>query len=116
MDKIYLWIGFTNKTEEEYWNYFQSEDGISRFCLDVGLEWFDQDFMGYYYNKDSHEIKTAIENTPESALYDSMLQACREKGIQQANAMFYYTGDDIEAIDENKKYNDLTFVGVFDWE
>jgi hypothetical protein len=29
--------------------------------------------------------------------------------------MFYYTGDDIKTLDETKKYNDLTFIGVFDW-
>ncbi|MDR1284800.1 MAG: immunity 22 family protein [Campylobacteraceae bacterium] len=57
-----------------------------------------------------------MENTPESALYDNMYKACIDKNINQANAMFYYTGDDIESLDEDKKYNDLTFIGVFEWK
>jgi hypothetical protein len=115
MDKIYLWVGLIN-TEEDYWNYFKSKNGIPQFCLDTGLDWLDEDFIGYYYNKDSNELKMAIENTPESGLYDIMLKACIDKGIKQANAMFYYTGDDIQNIDEDKKYNGLNYIGVFDWE
>jgi hypothetical protein len=45
-----------------------------------------------------------------------MYKACIDKNINQANAMFYYTGDDIESLDEDKKYNDLTFIGVFEWK
>jgi hypothetical protein len=116
MDKIYLWLGLTKKTEEEYWNYFYTKNGTPQFCLDVGLNWLDEDFMGYYYNKDTNDLKTAIENTPESGLYDIMYTACIDKNIKQANAMFYYTGDDIKIIDENKKYNDLIFIGIFEWE
>jgi hypothetical protein len=115
MDKIYLWLGFTSKSEEEYWNYFSQGDKIPQFCLDTGLEWLDEDFMGYYYNKYSDDLRTAIENTPESSLYDTIYNLCINKGVKKANAMFYYTGDDIKTLDETKKYNDLTFIGVFDW-
>ncbi|MDR0604324.1 MAG: immunity 22 family protein [Bacteroidales bacterium] len=116
MNKIYLWIGLFNKTEEEYWEYFYSKNGIPQFYRDVGFDWLDEDFIGYYLNKDSNELKTVIENTPESGLYDVMLEACVNKGIKQANAMFYYTGDDIKNIDENKIYNGLKYIGMFDWE
>jgi hypothetical protein len=39
MDKIYLWIGLTNKTEEEYWNYFYQKGEKPQFCFDAGLEY-----------------------------------------------------------------------------
>lgn len=116
MDKIFLWLGFTSKSEKEYWDYFSQNNGIAQFCGDVGLEWLDEDFIGYYYNKDSDNLRTAIENTPDSSLYDIMYNLCISKGIKTANAMFYYTGDNISPIDETKKYNDLTYIGVFDWE
>jgi hypothetical protein len=115
MDKIFLWLGFTPKSEKEYWDYFAQSDGTPLFCLDTGLEWLDEDFMGYYYNRESDDLRTAIENTPESGLYDAMYDLCISKGITKANAMFYYTGSDIDTLDETIKYNDLTFIGVFDW-
>ena len=116
MDKIYVWIGFTTKSEKEYWDYFSQEDGKPQFCIDTGVDWLDEDFMGYYYSTDSEDLREAVENTPESGLYDTIYEDCINKGIENANAMFYYTGDEIEKIDENKKYNDLTFIGVYDWE
>ena len=116
MNKIYLWLGFTTKSEEEYWDYFSDNDGTPQFCIDTNLDWLDQDFMGYYYNADSDNLQNTVENTPESGLYEVMLEAASKKKISKANAMFYYTGDDIVSVDENKTYNDLIFVGVFDWE
>jgi len=115
MDKIYLWLGLTSKSEKEYWDYFSKNVELPQFCIDTGLEWIDDDFMGYYYSKDTDDIRTAIENTPESDHFETIYNLCVSKGIEKANAMFYYTGSDIEKIDENRKYNDLTFIGVFDW-
>lgn len=116
MNKIYLWLGFTTKSEKEYWDYFSDDNGTPQFCLDTGLDWLDQDFMGYYYNEVSQDLRTAIENTPESGLFDSMYDTSVKKGIDKVNAMFYYTGDEIQSLNENRKYNDLIFIGVFDWE
>ncbi|MDR2904520.1 MAG: immunity 22 family protein [Helicobacteraceae bacterium] len=115
MNKIFLWVGFTSKSEQEYWDYFSPKNGQPQFCFDTDLDWLDEDFMGYYYSNDTDDLKIAIENTPESGLYDIMYDSCISKGIKKANAMFYYTGNDIDVINENRKYNDLTFIGVFDW-
>lgn len=118
MNKIYIWIGATLKNEDDYWNYFYTPifDDMSQFCLDVGLSWLDEDFMGYYYNKHSDSLQEAIENTPESGLYGSITEVCISMGITKANAMFYYTGNDIITVDPTRKYNDLNYIGVFDWK
>jgi hypothetical protein len=61
MNKIYLWLGLTTKTEEEYWNYFYI---TPQFCLDVGLDWLDEDFMGYYYSKNTNDLKRQLKIRP----------------------------------------------------
>jgi hypothetical protein len=94
LNNIYLWLGLTKKTEEEYWNCFSKK--MKPHSSALMLDWLDEDFIGYYYNKNTNDLETAIENTLESGLYDIMYKVCMDKNIKQANAMFYYTGDDIE--------------------
>ncbi|MBC8137522.1 MAG: immunity 22 family protein [Fibrella sp.] len=43
------------------------------------------------------------------------MEACDAKGFTKANAMFFYTDAELQIPDPNKKYNDLTYIGVFDW-
>lgn len=71
--------------------------------------------MGYYYNKDSDDLREAVESTPESALYGTFYEDCLKKGIERANALFIIQ-EMKKSVNENKKYNDLTFIGVYDWE
>ena len=53
LDKIFLWLGNTYKTEQEFYDYFkldysENEDKqVCGFCLDIGKKWYDEDFIGY---------------------------------------------------------------------
>jgi len=56
-NKIHLWIGTSNRTKEEYQQYFEldySAEGdfktpnykLCQFCKDIGKQWYDEDFIG----------------------------------------------------------------------
>lgn len=54
LDKIFLWLGKTSKTQEQFDEYFEldySEDKDNReicgFCTDIDKKWYDEDFIGY---------------------------------------------------------------------
>lgn len=114
--KLHFWVGLTQLSEQRYWDYFDASHGLPQFCKDIGLEWLDQDFMGYYFNQQNTDLKLIIENTPEPDHYQVMLEDCIEKGLNKANAMFYYWGDESILVDQNKKYNTLTYIGNYDWD
>lgn len=114
MDKINIWIGLTDKSEEDFYDYFNSEkDTTCGFCLDIGEESYDEDFIGIHYDSENTDLDKIIDETPDSGLYSVLKQICKSKGINKANAMFYYT-EDLD-IDRSIKYNSLTHIGEFDW-
>jgi hypothetical protein len=83
LDKIHVWIDVFTGTEQEYWNYFDQSkaylsdgDGNERsendrvydsFSKDIGLvnAMYDPDFIGNYYNRDSHDLDAVINETPD---------------------------------------------------
>lgn len=132
MDKIHIWIGLFLKSEHEYWNYFdqskayafdengrernETERQYSQFSKDIGEPtMYDPDFIGIYYNGTSNDLDLAIEATPDSGLYESIKEHCLEMGIESANAMFYYTDSELTLTRPERKYNELTYIGCFDW-
>jgi len=82
-------------------DYFDDSNGLPKFCKEVGLDWLDQNFMGYYYDERSNDVRSLIDDTPEPDHHDKMLKGCLDKGIKDANAMFYYWGDDLIKIDKD---------------
>ncbi|MEL4445332.1 immunity 22 family protein [Acinetobacter baumannii] len=114
--KLHLWLALTEISEQEYWDYFDDSEGLPNFCKEVGLDWLDQDFMGYYFDKEVDDLKFIIEETPEPEYHEKMLKDCLEKGINKANAMFYYWGDDPIKVSKDKKYNTLTYIGEYEWD
>ena len=133
MDKIHIWIGVFTETEKEYWDYFDQSQAyvfdkngkerdendriFSNFSKDIGLinEMYDPDFIGNYYNKNSDDLDTAINETPDSSLYNIIKETCIKKGINKANAVFYYTDGELKIKEPDMKYNGLTYIGCFDW-
>ena len=113
--KIHLWIGSVDYSEKYFWQYFTQPKKHPEFCQDGGLSWLDQDFMGYFYTQDKVEIYSVIEQTPEPAEYENIWQQCHLTGITQANAMFYYWGNDSININSKQRYHELYYMGAFDW-
>lgn len=132
MSKIHVWIGLTEKTQKKFNQYFDqknaflfdsqgneknpSEITLSQFSKDLGKSTsFDEDFLTIYYNPDSDDLNLALEELADVDSPKLLIEACDAKGITKANAMFFYTDAEIHIPDPNKKYNDLTYIGVFDW-
>ncbi|MFI8147066.1 immunity 22 family protein [Acinetobacter sp. ABJ_C5_2] len=113
--KIHLWLGLTEINEQEYWCYFDDSKELPKFCKEVGLDWLDQDFMGYYFDKELDDLKFIIEETPDPDHHEKIIKDCLKKGINKANAMFYYWGGDPIKVSRDKKYNTLTYIGEYEW-
>lgn len=119
LDKIFLWLGNSTKTEQEFNNYFKldySENEnkeICGFCLDIGKKWYDEDFIGYLKFPDNTDILEILEEVPiNSSEKEIVIKKCNELGLNTANAVYWYSGE-IETPKSDKTYNDLNFIGEF---
>ena len=127
---VYIWIGTTNKNEEEYYKYFEidyKEDIDSQsykpcqFCKDIGEKWYDEDFI---FLPEPLEKEVSIEKLLEDSIVldiGNVIKECHRLGIKKANAMFGYATPDgysdksclhISTPYKNS-YNDLKFIGKF---
>ncbi|HEX8329354.1 MAG TPA: immunity 22 family protein [Hymenobacter sp.] len=123
MDTIHIWIGLSRKSAEEFYAYFAINPvdrdagiGASQFDKDVGTKWYDDDLIGTYYNENIRDLATAVEELPLASKTAGQLimSKCQELGIDEANALFYYTDSDLSVADSAKKYNGLAYLGAFD--
>jgi hypothetical protein len=121
MSKIHVWLGMSSKSQEEFSRYFEINQadkeagvGASQFDKDIHIKWYDDDLIGVYYSA-SDDLDAALDELPtSSAAIQAIAARCAELDITQANAMFYYEDADLKIADPNKKYNELTYLGVFD--
>lgn len=120
MAKIHVWLGMNSQGRKEFSRYFEINPadrdagiGASQFDKDILINWYDDDLIGVYYS-DANDLEAALEELPTSpAALDAIRNKCREFGITEANAMFYYEDAELEIAEPNKKHNDLTYLGVF---
>lgn len=115
MQKVHVWLGTTKKQQGDFDEYFDQDEGVSQFAKDIGEEEYDEDFMGIM---EVHEDNLSIEEIISKMAIDNdeyhvIIKICAEKNITTANASFYYTDALIEIHDKKKKYNDLTYIGIF---
>jgi len=117
MKKIHIWIGTTSKSEEEFEKYFDQDNEISEFALDIGIEEYDEDFIGIIpiFSK-TESIDTLLKEIPlKQHLYDTVVNKCKELGIINGNAILYLTDSQVEvALPFKNKYNDLKYIGIFE--
>jgi hypothetical protein len=121
MTKIHIWAGVTSQSTEDFQQYFEINTvdrdagiGASQFDKDVNMNWYDDDLIGVYYS-DADDLDTALDMLPVSVNALAVIRAtCIEKGVNKANALFYYEDAELEIKDRDKKYNGLTYIGVFD--
>ena len=122
MTKIHVWLGLTEKSKNEFGRYFEIDEsnkvtgvGASQFDKDLDIEWYDDDLIGSYYNEENDSLEQALSELPISSLtVERVRRTCLEMTINKANAMFYYEDAELIVIDENRKYNTLTYIGIFD--
>ncbi len=129
---MYLWLGTTNKNEEEYYKYFDIDYSIEdindteykpcQFCKDIGEKWYDEDFiiMNAPLKKEVN-IETFLR-TEYSAIdkqeYKKVLNRCMRLNISKANALISYAVSDkendfLKIPDEEIYFNDLKYIGRF---
>ena len=121
MTKIHVWAGVTFQSVEEFEQYFEINTvdrdagiGASQFDKDTSMNWYDDDLIGVYYS-DADDLDKALDVLPVSVNTVLAIRAtCIERGIAKANALFYYEDAELEINDLSKKYNGLTYIGVFD--
>lgn len=122
MTKIHVWIGMTTKSREEFSEYFvinpadrDAGIGASQFDKDIHIQWYDDDLIGVYYSEETDSLEQALDELPVSPdTVEQVRGKCAEMKIDKANALFYYEDAELEITDSNKKYNQLTYVGVFE--
>ncbi|WP_275389799.1 immunity 22 family protein, partial [Xenorhabdus bovienii] len=62
-NSVHLWIGNNFSSEDEYMKYFELDYSVEgnfddpnyklcQFCKDIGLQWYDEDFIGIIPRRD----------------------------------------------------------------
>ncbi|MBP2619539.1 immunity 22 family protein [Chryseobacterium jejuense] len=124
MSLIHVWIGKTDKSLEEFEEYFdldsfyESEEGEDfercGFCKEVTFsESYGEDFIGLDYKEDPTSLEDILDEIPSSKIIPLIVDKCNALNITEANAMFYYRDAELPKPEIGKKYNDLYYVGEF---
>ena len=128
--QLHLWVGKTLKSQQDFDKYFdqtnafmfdldgreKSEEEIilSQFSIEIEKQAsFDEDFLSIYYGGVNYNLDEALVEVQDSDDFEKMKKACEEKGVIEANAMFFYTDSELNISNDKKKYNDLTYIGKF---
>lgn len=128
MSKIHIWIGYTNKSEEDYLKYFEldySTEGdfddpdykVCDFCKDINEKWYNEDFIGIIpLFKEEISVNELLKNIPIAHKeIEKVILKCEDSGIEKGNAIFYLTDSEIIVPKPYKNsYNDLKYIGEFD--
>jgi hypothetical protein len=117
MKKVHIWIGTTSKNENEFDQYFDQNNDLCQFCMDLGIEQYDEDFIGIIplldHETDIHDILAEVPI--DEKCIDLAIDNCAKLGIQKANAVFYLTDSSVPVEGhDDKLYNGLRYIGVFD--
>ncbi|MCS4225892.1 immunity 22 family protein [Sphingobacterium sp. BIGb0165] len=124
MSLIHLWIGKTDKSLEEFEEYFNldsfydSEEGEDfekcGFCREVTFsESYGDDFIGLDYKDEPVSVEGILHEIPSSKIKALIVDKCRELNIAEANAMFYYRDAELPKPEIGRQYNDLFYIGEF---
>jgi hypothetical protein len=136
--RIHIWAGTSNKTEEQFYKYFDqskflkdnerfnTDESYPRDTPDFNLRSqfskaihkqfdYDAEWITIYYSRKRISIQAAIEELPiwddqtEVAIY----QACVDKGIATVNVILCYADDELIIDKPLENYNDMRYIGSF---
>ncbi|WP_336618558.1 immunity 22 family protein [Bacteroides acidifaciens] len=124
MSKMHIWIGYTTKSKSEFSQYFIINNNLENdkkeepsFCNDLNITWYDEDLIGIYKSDSNDNLQITLEELPISP--DEIKKAydvCLDLNITKANALFYYADAELVVFDLEKKYNELIYIGCYDWD
>ncbi|MCO7184500.1 immunity 22 family protein [Tenacibaculum sp. XPcli2-G] len=126
-NKVHLWIGSVNISQEEYLKYFKldySTEGdfddpnykVCGFCTDIGKKWFDHDFIGIIplFGKEIELDEILEEAAIDEYEWDNVKEVCKSLGIKKANAILWYQDSSLEIKEPKESYNGLKYIGLFE--
>ncbi len=117
---ISVWIGTTTneKSLTRYISAGTPQNG--QFVRDLGVEWFDHDFIAVNYQKRAEPIEQVVSALAQTLgcpehMAQEILARCQAQGVAQANTtvclmQHLYQGE------ENQDFNGLKFAGSYEYE
>ncbi|MEQ1976040.1 immunity 22 family protein [Xenorhabdus sp. SGI240] len=127
-NRVHLWIGNNFSSEDEYIKYFELDYSVEgnfddpnyklcQFCKDVGLQWYDEDFIGIIPRRDESVSidEILVDAAVDQDEFQSIKDICDRLGIKEANAIFWYQDSEPHVNPPYKKqYNGLKYIGLFE--
>ena len=127
--KAHLWIGNNhNKNFDEYFELeYYSDHGrwsddpgykVCGFCRDIDELWYDHDLLVFDQMAKDLDLESLIWGifSFSDEILSEIIDICNKKGIYKANAIIFYTGYGVLVKDNQKTYNGLHYIGLFDLE
>ncbi|MEJ5091262.1 hypothetical protein GEO21_14570 [Sphingobacterium faecium] len=136
--RIHIWTGTSNKTEEQFYKYFDQSKFIkdyhrfktdetygrnapdlnlrSQFSKAIDKQYdYDVDWITVYYSRKKMSVQAAIEELPiwNDQTEVEIYQACVDKGISTVNAILSYADAELIIDKPLGNYNDMTYIGSF---
>ena len=119
----HLWVGLIEKSKEEYLEYFEQdsiledeEDRYCQFCNDIGIDYYDEDFIIIIYPLLPHPIPVKEMLTEIPLLNNEeerkVILQCKKLGLDKINTFVFYSEPDLD-IDKDRTYNGLYYLGEF---
>ncbi|MCD7972855.1 MAG: immunity 22 family protein [Candidatus Azobacteroides sp.] len=115
MSKVHIWLGQYTGKEEQYENYFNQKVPPGQFCIDMGMDEYDEDFIGIIpLFEEMVSIPELLEEVPieENELLNASKESEKLK-IKEGNAVFYLTDFSVVVQNKEKTYNQLTYLGMY---
>ena len=137
----HLWAGVTQKSKEQFMEYFNQDGKECQFCKDVGINNYNSEALYVYHGKMDYSENVINSTVPDKNLFDSMFEELENLKFEKINAMFCYVDNahrdtkkdktfliykkEFEQynikktkkfIDEKDEYNDLKYIGNFSWD
>lgn len=125
-DNVHVWLGVNHESEEDYLNHFSldySTEGdfddisykICDFCKIIGFKWYDEDRIGIISRRDSN---IAIDELLEDVAVDyselnNVRERCFDLGIKKANALLWYSSEEVKEIEIGYDFFGLKYLGCF---
>jgi len=136
--RIHIWAGMSNKTEEQFYKYFDQSKFLkdnhrfntdetyprdtpdfnlrSQFSKAIGKQYdYDAEWITIYYSRKRISIQAAIEELPiwDDQTEVDIYQACVSKGLSTVNVILCYADDALNMDKPLENYNDMSYVGSF---
>ncbi|HFC8502261.1 TPA: immunity 22 family protein [Neisseria oralis] len=117
---ISVWMGVSTQSFEKFSEYTKGMEDSSSNCPafnDFGVSFIDSDFFCAYVTDNFKIVPVEVlaeeidTNSNKTTL--EIIEAAKEKGITEGNALYYYVNATFKESTPNKFYNELKFIGSF---